>query len=254
MNEFANKLDKMLSALSITNAAAARQSNIDPTLLRRYRTGDRFPRNKSVIDKIVNGLGLSENVRKEIEEAYDFAKSSTKKEKKRSSSSHSSKPTLTIIRCDQKLDLDDKVMHSITNQTEFINYLSYLNQTSNKVYILSNKDVQSKQNIQYYLPSIHNGEYLICAKGFSLNNQQNLVLPVKFDSANVKQMAYVYPEECELYYNSLYVFSNQSFIKYTQYDNECSGFFSQNSDMISYYKDIFEKYKEMSVMISITKE
>jgi hypothetical protein len=70
MSEFSELLDYHVRQSGVSNSGFAKKCNIDRTLMQKYLSGQRLPRNGELVDNIYNKLHLTPDEKVKIEDAY----------------------------------------------------------------------------------------------------------------------------------------------------------------------------------------
>lgn len=275
MNVFATTLNDIISKRDISNNKAAKLCQIDTSLLRRYRNGERIPRNDKIFQKLKDGLHLTQEEYDRLCHFFHAIKNGTtnlyredilisEQEKVISAiQDHSISQLLPYIRvvmheC-QNYHFTRRNIPVITrlqNTDQLAECLAYLAEDAKKnnetlhiftfysffekrefidQYLLKN-GVDTEQVILYSSPPNYNE--LICS----------FLQHVNFCTPGYAHRIYICQNlNTVLREHSAIVFTDHALIKCEHLGDSISGIMTCDPQIISYYKNRYENYVQESV-------
>lgn len=269
MNPFAKELDLIIKRRQLANTKAGKLCNIDPSLLRRYRKGERIPRNDSILQKLNDGLDLSITEQNDLSYAYKVTKNAIEEEKinlddiseivnKKIDISDSSLISIVERVCEDTdfSRFEDKKMISIQNIEEIQSALSYVGafaeETNSRVYVLSEllrKKEKQSPVIRFTVPGIRDTEQVIITNQF-MDNYDLLISYIQHKgicNEGRKHDIYTYKTNGSINICDSWMYLSEQFVlKFEVYRDSVSGFLSFDTNVIQYYRDIYEKYRSNS--------
>ncbi len=270
MNRFEKQLDDLINKRNITNSKAAKLCKIDATLLRRYRKGERVPRDNKVLQKFYEGLNLSEKEKDDLAYAFMITKSPanildvsmdellTIIGEKVDGSDSSVWPVKEYICQDYDRDIYENQQMIELNQLEDIqNALAYVGHyakiNNDKIYILS-QALREKDKfvpaVRFRMPDLQDTEQVIVIN--QRMDKYDLLTLYTYHSGICNQdrehSFYVYRTHGTIQISDSWLFFSDKFVlEFQIYSDSISGYLSVDSNIIEYHKEIYRRYRENSM-------
>ena len=269
MNPFAEELDRIIKRRQLSNVKAAKLVNLDPSLLRRYRKGERVPRNETILQQVNEGLDLSTTEQYDLSYAFKLTKNSIGEHEIRLddiSAIVNEKidiPNSSIVSIEEHVCEDqdfsrfeNQKMISIHNIEEIQRALSYVGafaeETNARLYVLSEllrKKEKQSPVIRFAVPGIRDTEQVIIINRF-WDNYDLLVSYIQhtgISNEGRNHSIYLYRTNGSINISDSWMYLSERFVlKYEIYEDSVSGFLSFDANIIQYHKELYEKYRSNS--------
>ncbi|MDO4976312.1 MAG: hypothetical protein Q4E53_03530 [Eubacteriales bacterium] len=266
MNRFAKELDNIIKKRQISNLKAGKLINIDPSLLRRYRKGERIPRSDSIVDQVNEGLSLSLTEQSSLAYALTITRNPINYQNVTTEEilgileqgTDSSILAIEEYVC-QDNDFsrsEDQKMVGLNDINQIQNALSYIGRFAKennlKVYVLSEllrKKEKLSPVISFKVPDLQETEQVIVINHY-MDQYHLLVSYIQHSGISndrKKHSYHIYRTNTSIKLSDSWLLLSDEFVlKYDIYADTVSGYLSFDPNVIQHHKNIYDRYRQKS--------